>query len=103
MRLPYRILAKLHLHPSGCIVWTGGTSRGYGKVRWQGKLLQAHRLVWESVNGPIPSGLVIDHLCRNRACCNVDHLRVVTTAENLKAPGSLWCGNRHRESLANLT
>lgn len=42
-----------------------------------------HRLAWEEVRGPIPAGLVIDHLCRNRACYRIDHLEVVTQRENI--------------------
>ncbi len=41
-----------------------------------------HRYIWECEVGPIPEGLVLDHQCRNRACCNVDHLRVVTYQVN---------------------
>jgi hypothetical protein len=41
-----------------------------------------HRYIWERQNGLIPDGMVIDHICRNRACCNVDHLRVVSRAVN---------------------
>ncbi len=43
----------------------------------------AHRVAWEQVNGPIPDGLVIDHLCRNRECINVAHLEVVTNKVNI--------------------
>src|SRR5690606_16828984 len=41
-----------------------------------------HRYVWESVNGPIPEGLVVDHICHNRACVNAEHLRLATRAQN---------------------
>jgi hypothetical protein len=42
----------------------------------------AHRVSYELRNGPIPAGLEIDHLCRNRACVNPEHMEVVTTREN---------------------
>jgi hypothetical protein len=41
-----------------------------------------HRYCWELEVGPIPDGMEIDHQCRNRACCNIDHLRVVTPKVN---------------------
>lgn len=43
-----------------------------------------HRTSYEVFRGPIPVGLVIDHLCRNRLCCNPDHLEAVTFRENIR-------------------
>ena len=55
---------------------------GYVQVSVQGQLQYAHRLAYQSFYGPIPDGLVIDHLCRNRTCCNPAHLEAVTNREN---------------------
>jgi hypothetical protein len=56
---------------------------GYRKL-WVGKKsVRAHRWAWELVNGTIPADKVIDHICRNRACVAIDHLRVVTQQENI--------------------
>lgn len=60
-------------------------TNGYHKVLVKSKLVRAHRWAWELVNGKIPDGKVIDHLCRNRACVALDHLRVVTQQENIMA------------------
>ncbi len=51
-----------------------------------------HRYLWEQSNGPIPDSLVIDHQCRNRACVNLNHLRVVTAKQNSleNVVGSAW-------------
>lgn len=67
-----------------CWVWTAAKSTGgYGRVYWQGRLLQAHRVAYELEREPIPEGLEIDHLCRNRACVNPQHMEPVTTRTNL--------------------
>lgn len=68
---------------SGCWVWLKGRLRdGYGQC-WLGKTRRAHRVSYERHRGPIPTGLTIDHLCRNRACINPDHLEVVPHQENV--------------------
>ena len=58
-------------------------SKGYGSVGLNGSTVLVHRYVWEQANGKIPEGLEIDHQCRNRACCNVKHLRAVTRQVNM--------------------
>jgi hypothetical protein len=56
---------------------------GYGHAQWKGRLTQAHRASYEMLIGPIPDGLEIDHLCRNRPCCNPWHMEPVTQRVNL--------------------
>jgi len=68
---------------TGCIEWTKSTaSHGYGQT-WDGVTVRlAHRIAWELARGPIPADLTIDHLCRNRICCNPDHLRLLPNVVN---------------------
>ena len=69
---------------SGCWEWVGAANNhGYGQIRIAGKTTYAHRLMFERVNGPIPEGLHLDHLCRNPPCVNPAHLEVVTCRENM--------------------
>ena len=82
-----RFLDKLDVHPDGCWLWTGATSAdGYAEFRSGGggaRRVRAHRWSFEWFVGPIPGGLVLDHLCRVRHCVNPDHLEPVTIGENL--------------------
>ena len=78
-----RLAAKLVV--ADCWTWTGTRTRnGYGQVRRAGKAWVVHRYVWTTLVGPIPPDMDLDHLCRNRLCCNPDHLEPVTRAENMR-------------------
>ena len=65
-----------------CWTWTACLVGGYGQFNNQRTKYPAHRVAYELLVGPIPHGLVIDHLCRNRACVNPDHLQPVTIQTN---------------------
>lgn len=66
-----------------CWYWAGTLiADGYGHFCWKGKKILAHRMMYEISYGPIPSGMVIDHLCRNRRCVCPWHLEPVTPREN---------------------
>lgn len=68
---------------NGCWVWRRGRdSHGYGTIHVQRKQVGAHRVSYETFVGPIPEGLQLDHLCRNRACVNPGHLEPVTSRIN---------------------
>lgn len=92
-----RILS--HVEVGDCWEWTAGRDKdGYGKTNLRlgdrTVHVRAHRAVYELLVEPIPVGMVVDHLCRNRACCNPDHLEVVTTEENTRRGGNAnrWKG-----------
>lgn len=71
-------------HGSGCWIWEGGkTPTGYGIISVDGKYRPVHRVAYEMFRGPIPDGMVLDHLCRTPACCWPGHLDPVSHAVNI--------------------
>ena len=78
-----RVISGTRVGAGGCMVWTRAlTTSGYAKIKVKGRVRQGHRVAWEAANGPIPDGLVVDHICHTLACVNVDHLRLATRSEN---------------------
>ena len=69
-----------------CWDWPGHISReGYGRI-WNKKKRRpeyAHRVIYRLMVGPIPLGMELDHLCRNRRCFNPNHMQPVTHRENV--------------------
>lgn len=67
----------------GCWIWSGAHFwAGYARVKYHGRDGVAHRVAWILTHGPVPDGLELDHLCRNRGCVNPSHLEPVTHREN---------------------
>lgn len=93
-----RIRERIQVDPvTGCHNWTGRRIwNGYGLVTIKQTACLIHRLIWESVHGPIPEPLEIDHLCRNKLCCNPEHLRVVTARENTLSSDNLCAQNARK-------
>lgn len=82
--IPTRLLSRSERIASGCLVWTGTlNNEGYGHISVDGRVRLAHRIAYELAVGPIPEGLVLDHLCRTRACVEPTHLEAVTSRENV--------------------
>lgn len=92
-----------------CVIWPGGIrGQGYGMAYTQDKAhkpINAHNLVYKVAVGPIPEGLVLDHLCRVRKCVNPTHMEPVTPIENynrgLKVALKTHCKHGHEFTREN--
>lgn len=72
-----------------CWIWQGHiTKRGYGAKTHNGKTTVAHIFTYETIIGPVPDGLELDHRCRQLDCVNPTHLEPVTHAENVRRGAS---------------
>lgn len=82
---PRRFLIRVDVgEPDECWEWKGNSLKsGYGIFHSSRANGYAHRYSYELLIGPIPEGLVIDHLCRNPGCVNPSHLEPVTNRENI--------------------
>lgn len=75
--------SRLAPGPNGCLEWTGSTiPLGYGQARFRGRVTRAHRIFFFMNTPRADQNKNVLHLCNNRKCCNVDHLRIGTHAEN---------------------
>ncbi|EPH40345.1 HNH endonuclease signature motif containing protein [Streptomyces aurantiacus] len=93
-----RFLARLIGTDSGCWQWTGHiAANGYGQFWLDGRTQYAHRVAYTAVRGLIPAELELDHLCRNRACANPDHLEAVPHRTNVLR-GVGFCAHKARQT-----
>lgn len=90
--------------PSGCWDWVGAKKpSGYGQFRFHAANWNAHRAAYVLIVAPIPEGMTLDHLCRNKGCVNPAHLEPVTQAENTRRFGETFkaCPQGHPYDEAN--
>jgi hypothetical protein len=101
--LPERLMRRVTKRADGCWVWGGAHDpTGYGVIfgtldGGRYRKLYTHRVAYTVHVGPIPDGRDLDHLCRNRWCCNPEHLEPVTRRENLLRGETLTAYHARRE------
>lgn len=109
--LPQRIASKIakgdtpaHApHLGACWEWTAARTNGYGKTLFDGQMRNTHRVVFMLLIRPLSTKEHLDHLCKNKGCCNPEHLEVVTPSGNALR---YWdtiktCKNGHERTPSN--
>lgn len=105
-----RLLSRVVKTDDGCWEYARGARPhdsyrqiSVGNVNGKSVLRYAHRVAYERLVGPIPDGMQLDHLCRNRLCVNPDHLEPVTAQENTRRATTLItkCPSGHDYDAAN--
>lgn len=90
--IPSNLLAKIEYAPtSGCWLWTGAKTSGYGVVQYAGRVQRAHRVSYTCLVEDIPTKYVLDHrkdVCGNRSCVYPGHLEPVQNRTNILRGGS---------------
>lgn len=88
---------------NGCWLWTGTVNAKYGAFKIGSRtyktrrMLYAHRFIWEYLNGPIPDGLQLHHVCENKLCVNPEHLELLTVHDHVhKSPNNITYINLHQ-------
>lgn len=91
------LFEKCKLKPNGCIEVVGhDNGHGYGRFEINKRQHRAHKIVWECLIEKVPTGLVLDHLCRNKKCVNPEHLEVVSIKENVLRGFGISAKNRRK-------
>lgn len=110
-RVSQRVLSNITVdETTGCHISNYSVgSHGYSQIGWHGDdgirtATTGHRAAWTAFNGQIPEGVTIDHLCKNRRCVNIAHLRALSNFENARRTfGRDWplgqCHQGHPNSL----
>lgn len=91
-----RLEVRRAVDGNGCWNWMGHRDPdGYGRISIKRQARLVHRVSYEFYVGPIPAGLQLDHLCRNRACFNPEHLEPVTSLVNSRRSPISHAGKTH--------
>lgn len=98
-----RFICFLEFTESGCWLWTGSVASGtgYGVFTVRHEHVHAHRFAYELWVAPIPEGLHSDHLCRNRACANPDHIEPVSQRVNSLRGVGIFAQNARKTTCDN--
>lgn len=107
-RVVKRVLSKVAMGPRGCHISTYSVaSHGYAQVGWHEDgeriVTLCHRVIWTWFRGAIPDGMTVDHMCKNRRCIRLQHLRLISNLENARrTSGRDWplgqCVNGHSDA-----
>lgn len=83
--LPKNIQKRININEeTECWEWTGSLAQKYGQTTLNGKIVMAHRAVYELLIGPIKENYLLHHICFNESCVNPFHMKEMTTKEHAR-------------------
>lgn len=94
-----KLTNEIPTNENGCKIWPYTLNdKGYGKISFKNKTYEVHRVLYRCIHGEIKKGLVVRHLCNNKACVNIGHLDLGSAKDNaqdaMKA-GTYKVGEKH--------
>lgn len=93
-----KIMQRVDVRPNGCWLWKGCLSGKYAKIGVARRNFRVHRVLWESLNGPVPPGRILCHTCDTPTCVNPEHVYPGTKSDNARDAVQrqrMNCGSRN--------
>lgn len=98
-----RFMEKVKVQENGCWAFTSSIGQsGNGRFFFMGRCVDAYKLLYELLVGPVLYSQELHHICKDRSCVNPEHLVPVTRAEHRLLHLKSHCMHGHALTEDNL-